>query len=65
MTYEEVTDKTNDIVTNGKYQEGDIFHERYNSWIYILKVSKDKVTTFESRSKLSDFVINTKKRFIE
>jgi hypothetical protein len=29
MTYE-VTDKTNDIVTNGKYQEGDIFHERYN-----------------------------------
>jgi hypothetical protein len=27
MTYEEVTDKTNDIVTNGKYQEGDIFHE--------------------------------------
>jgi hypothetical protein len=37
MTYEEVTDKTNDIVTNGKYQEGDIFHE--NSWIYI--ISKD------------------------
>jgi hypothetical protein len=59
MTYEEITDKTNDIVINGKYQEGDIFHERYNSWIYILKVSKDKVTTFESRSKLSDFVINT------
>jgi hypothetical protein len=59
MTYEEITKKTNDIVVNGKYQEGDIFHEMYHSWIYILKVSMDKVTTFESRSKLSDFVINT------
>jgi hypothetical protein len=46
MTYEEVTDKTNDIVTNGKYQEG-IYFMKGIILIHIPKVSKDKVTTLK------------------
>jgi hypothetical protein len=44
MTYEEVTDKTNDILQMVNIKKV-IYFTKGIIWIYI-KVSKDKVTTF-------------------
>lgn len=59
MNYKEITDNTNDIVKNHKYQIGDIFQEMYHFWLYIVSVNDNNITTFESAGKdLSDFTLN-------
>jgi len=36
MTYEEITDKTTEIVNSGNYKVGDTFQEMYHFWLYIV-----------------------------
>jgi hypothetical protein len=62
MTYEEITDKTTEIVNSGNYKVGDTFQEMYHFWLYIVNVDGDKVTTIEgtpsSRNSLLGFNLN-------
>lgn len=58
MNFEEIKDKTNDIVKNHKYQVGDTFHEMYHFWLYIVSTNDKEVTTFESYGRdLSEFLL--------
>lgn len=63
MTYEEITDKTTEIVNSGNYKFGDTFQEMYHFWLYIVNVDGNNVTTLEgtptnSKKSLLGFSLN-------